>query len=309
MKNLFLILITFTILSCKHTNTSLAQEEESHMELHEEMDKVDKEYRKFQELLAQLYMDAQQNPVKVILQADSLIGANKTEKGKYKLQIKSNIATSLHDLKAELFYKLGKYNESIIELEANDYKSGETAVAYAANYIKLKDYKKAKTFIDSIGKSCYIYDYALGNYYESVGNKTEALKIYKEIKQDKSIKHYAYYKLAINRFEELQKSNPKLLDEIYFPTGNPSFEIADSDDENTTKIFKLMEQLPENQECKETNILESPQINDKNYYWVRVTTKQKKEFNYYIYQETFEIKFFDLKNNKLMTLKEWRKAK
>jgi hypothetical protein len=309
MKNSFLILISLAILSCKKSNNSYVQEEKAHMELHEEMDKVDKEYSKFEDQLTKLYAESEKNAEKVILKVDSLLLANKQEKDKYKSQIKSNIDESLHSFKAELFYNLGKYKESITELETDDYKSGDVAAAYAANYVKLKDYKKAKSFIDSIGKGFYIYDYALGNYFESVGNKDEAFKIYDKIKKDKSIKHYAYYKLAVNRFEELQKTNPKLLNEIYYPTGNPSFEIADSDNENRTKIFKLMEELPENQDWAGTGIIESPQENDKNYYWVRVKTQQGKEYNYYIYQQTFEIRYFDIKKNKLMTLEEWRKSK
>lgn len=309
MKNIFLILVLLSILSCKNTNNSLAQEEKAHMKLHEEMDKVDEEYRKFEKVLINLYSESETEPEKVIAKADSLLLINKSEKGKYKSQIKSSVENSLHSLKAELFYRIGKYSESITELETYDYISGERATKLAANYIKLKDKTKAKSFIDKIGKGFYIYDYALGNYNESIGNKTEALKIYDSIKQNKQIKHYAYYKLAVNRLEELQKSSPKLLNEIYFPTGNPSFDISDSDNANRTKIFNLMEKLPENQDWAGTRIVESPQENDKNYYWVRVETKQNKKFNYYIYQQTFEVKFFDTINNKLLTLEEWRKQK
>ncbi|KFF07892.1 tetratricopeptide repeat protein [Flavobacterium hydatis] len=307
MKHFFLILITITILSCNDKKAPYTDGEKEHMELHKEMEKVDREYQKFHSLLVQLYTDGENDPRKVLLEIDNLIALNKKEKDKYKSQIKSNINEDLYSLKAELYYKLGKYNESIKELNNNEYKSGDVAAAYAANYIKLKDHKKAKSFIDSIGIGYYIYDYALANYYECVGNKTEALKIYKKIQEDKTIKHYAYYKLAVNRLDKLQKNNAKLLDEIYYPTQNPNFEIADSDNENRTKIFNLMQDLPENQEWAGTSIIESPQINDKNYYWVRVTNKDKEEFNYYIYQETFEIKFFNPKTKKLLSLEEWRK--
>lgn len=84
--------------------------------------------------------------------------------------------------------------------------------------------------------------------------------------------------MAVNRLEELQKDNPKLLDEIYFPTGNPSFEICDSDNENRTRIFDLVKNLPESKGWTGTAILDDPQINDKDYYWVRVTTKNN-EYN------------------------------
>ena len=311
MKSIFIVLISLTIFSCKNI-ISTSTEDESHMELHKEMDKVSEEYTKFQKQLLSLYIESEKNPDLTISKADSLLLENKKEKDKYKSQIKGTIEDQLHYLKAELYYKKSEYKKSIIELDFDDdydFVSGDRACAYAANYLKLKQLDKAKSFVDSIGKGYYIYDYALANYNESIGNKNEAFKIYSEIKNDKSIKHYAYYKLAVNRLEELQKDNPKLLNEIYFPTGNPSYDIADSDDKNRTKIFNLIEKLPENKNWAETRIVESPQENDKNYYWVRVKTEKNKTFNYYIYQETFEIKFLDTINNKILTLEEWRKQK
>lgn len=316
MKNFSLILILFTILSCKDKNKSLLQEEKAHMELHEEMDKVDEEYVKFEKQLINLYTYSEKNPEKAILKIDSLLLVYKKEKDNYKSQIKSSVETQLHYFKAELLYQLAKYSESIKELEFDDFIYGDEAAGLAANYIKLKDNKKAKSFIDKIGKGFYIYDYALGNYYESIGEKIQAHKIYDSIKQDKRYKHYAYYKLAVNRLEELEKSNPKLLNEIYFPTGNPSFEIADSDNENRNKIFEMIKQIPETK-GKSVWIFESPQINDKDYYWIKVgkgeigdTDKDfKTEFNFFIYPKNFDIKYYAEKENKLMSIQEWRNIK
>lgn len=308
MKSIFILLISLTIFSCKNSNP-ISTEDEKHMELHKEMDKVDAEYVKFEKQLINLYTYSEKNPEKAILKIDSLLLVYKREKDNYKSQIKSSVETQLHYFKAELLYQLSRYSESIKELEFDDFIYGDEAAGLAANYIKLKDNEKAKLYINKIGKGFYIYDYALGNYYESIGEKTQAQKVYDSIKKDKSIKHYAYYKLAVNRLEELEKSNPKLLNEIYFPTGNPSFEIADSDNENRTKIFDLMDKLPENKNRTEIRIVESPQENDKNYYWIRVKTESNKTFNYYIYRETFEIKFLDTIKNNLMTLEEWRKNK
>lgn len=304
-------MLSLAIFSCKNTN-SISSEEEGHMALHKEMDKVGDEYNKFQKLLSTYYIESETNPNKIILKADSLLLINENEKDKYKSQIKGTIEDKLRYLKAELFYKKNEYEKSIKELDFDDdydFVIGDRACAYAANYLKLNQLDKAKSFVDSIRKSYYIYDYALANYYESVGNKNEAFKIYNKIKDNKSIKHYAYYNLAVSRFEELKKDNAKLLNEIYFPTGNPSFDIADSDDKNRTKIFNIMEKLPENKNWAGTRIVESPQENDKNYYWVRVKTEQNKTYNYYIYQETFEIKFLDTINNTLLTLEDWRKQK
>ncbi|MDX6183788.1 hypothetical protein SGQ44_15915 [Flavobacterium sp. Fl-77] len=305
---LFISLILLTSCDKRNLEKKLPQEElehKHHVEIHREMDKISAELGKFEEQLKIMYTDSEKNPEKVIKEADSLLTVKYFDK--YKLQIKPNIDDKLHYLKAELFYKLGEFSKSIKELNTDQYKQGDAAAAYAANYIKLKDYKRARLFIDSIGN--YISDYARGNYYESMGNKIAALKIYHSIRKNKSIKHYEFYKLTIARLNELNKNNPKLLNEIYFPTGNPAFKICDSDNKNRRKIFNLMEKLPENQKWAGTSIIESPQENDKNYYWVRVKTVQDKEFNYYIYEKTFEIKFFDQKNNKLMTLAEWRMSK
>lgn len=312
MKNSFFILISLIIFSCKNSNSSFEKEEKAHMELHKEMDKVSEEYAKFQKQLLSYYIESEKNPNSILSKTDSLLSINKDEKDKYKSKIKGTVEDQLHYLKSEIYYKKGEYEKSIKELDFDDdynFIMGDRACAYAANYLKLKQFDKAKSFVDSIRKGSYIYNYALANYNESVGNRKEAYKIYNDIKNDKSIKHYAYYKLAVNRLEELEKDNPKLLNEIYFPTGNPSFEICDSDNKNRTKIFDLMEKLPENQDWAGTSIVESPQENDKDYYWVRVKTQQNKKFNYYIYQRTFEIKFFDTVNNKLLTLEEWRKSK
>ena len=306
MKSLFILIISFAFFSCKNASP-VKSEEDSSMIFNEEMDKISGEIMKFEKLLVTYYEESKKSPELIILKADSLLLAYGKEKNKS--QIKSIIESDLHYLKAELYYRLGEYEESISELKLDNCSYNDRAVAVAANYVKLKEFNKAKSYIDSIGKGLYIYDYAFANYNESIGNRDEAFNIYREIKNDKSIKHYAYYKLAVYRYEELKNENPKLLNEIYFPTGNPSFDIADSDNENRTKIFNLMEKLLEDQNLTETSIVESPQENDKNYYWVRVETEQNEKYNFYVYQETFEIRFLDTINNKLMTLEEWRKQK
>lgn len=318
-----LFAILMIVFSCKNGKTSHADDKTSfvefdagHAEIHQEMEKISAEFEKFDKQLVALYEESEKNPEVVIKKADSLLVVNKNENDKYKSQIKKNIKSSLDYLKAELYYKLGQYENSISELEKEDYKSMDYAAAYAANYVKLKQLEKAKSFVDSIGKGFYIYDYVLGNYNEVIGNKKGALKIYGEIKNNKEIKHYAYYKWAVARFEELNLDNPKLLNETYFPTKNPNFDIADSDNENRKKIFDMIFQLPEAKN-KAVWIYESPQINDKDYYWIKVGKGDmvasqesfKTEFNFYIYPKNFDIKFFDEKNNKLMTLEEWRKNK
>ena len=267
--------------------------------------------RKFDDYLITLYKEAEKNPERVIRKSDSLFITNKKETEKYRSQIKSNVESKLHYLKAELFYKIGNYKESINELNFEDYKNGEAAIAFAANYVKLRNFKSAKTFIDNIGNINGHY-YALGNYYESIGDKTSALKTYKYIlEDDKSRKHFIYYQWTEKRVKELEKNMP-LLNEIFFPTGNPSFEICEIcnvDNEKRTKIMHLLEEIPENQkDWSSTSIVESPYDTGKNYYWVKVKVGNK-ELNYFVDQKTFEIKYFNPKTKTLMTLQDWRKGK
>lgn len=314
IKSFYFILILVAFFSCKNTTPIFIENDEDHAKLHDEMDKISAEISKFDQQLVELYALSEKNPNLVITKADSLLEINEKENDKYKLQIKKNVESALNYLKAELYYKTGNYNQSIKELN-KDYQSQSDATAYAANYAKLKQYDKAKFFIDKIGEGYYIYDYALGNYNEVIGNKNEALAIYKKIKDNREIKHYAFYPLAVARFEELSNSNPKLLDEIYFPTGNPTFDIADSDDENRTRIFDMIFAMPE-AKGKSVSIFESPQTNDKDYYWIKVGESTgfqpedlKVEFSFFIYPKDFAIKYYDEKNNKLMTIDEWRKSK
>ncbi|MEI7594877.1 MAG: hypothetical protein WCK02_03955 [Bacteroidota bacterium] len=322
-----ILIILFVFLSCKNSNKKLTDEkppakmekadEKSHVELHDEMDKVDKEFYKFMRILIILYKQADINPKRVIIKADSLLIINEKEKDPIKSRIKNSISNSLHYLKAELYYKIGDHKKSIKELETKNYVGDDIAVALASNYIKLKQFDKAKLFIDSVGKGYYIYDYVLGNYYESIGKRNKALKIYKEIEKDKSIKHYAHYSLAIGRIIELEKSNSILLNEIYFPTGNPNFEICKNDNENRDKIFEIIGELAEVKNSNENAsiwIYESPQENDQNYYWIKVgegefNKKFKTKFNFFVFINSFEIKYYDENNKKVISLNEWRKIK
>ncbi|MBF4471357.1 hypothetical protein [Flavobacterium sp. HJJ] len=283
--------------------------EKSHMEMHQEDEKISEEIQNFEAVLTKLYSESEKNPNRVLLKIDSLFTANQNETDKYKSQIKPNINRSLHSFKAELFYHIDKYKESIRELNFEDDKTGNTAISYAANYVKLKDFKTAKSFIDSIGNSNGDY-YAIGNYYESIGDKTSALKTYKYgLKDDKSRKHFIYYIWTQKRVEELEKNKP-LLNEIFFPTGNPSFEICEIcnvDNEKREKIMNLLIKMPENQNWSSTTILESPYDSGKDYYWIRVTAGNR-ERNYYVYPKNYEIKYFNAKTKTLKTLEEWRKG-
>lgn len=298
MKYLLFIIFSITLLSCKNEHEAC-----------EEVDRLSVERRKFDNYLITLYNESERNPEKIIRKSDSLLLINNNETDEYKNKIKSSTASKLHYLKAELFYKIGKYKESIEELNFENNYTGQNAIAYIANYIKLKDFNSAKSFIDSIGNVNGKY-YALGNYYESIGDKTSALKTYKvNLVDDKSRKHFIYYIWTQKRVEELEKNNP-LLKEVFFPTRNPNFEICEIcnvDGEKRQKIIDLLKEIPENQkDWSSTSIVESPYDTGKNYYWFKVEAGNK-EFNYFVDQKTFEIKYFNPKSKTLMTLKEWRK--
>ncbi|OOV25044.1 hypothetical protein BXU11_15960 [Flavobacterium sp. LM5] len=279
-----------------------------------EMEKVSKEMNIFDDILNKLYRESEKNPKKTLQKIDSLFKANENEKDKYKSQIKENIADDLRMFKAELLYNIGEYEKSIEILKIGT--SGHDEIGLVCNYVKLKKFDKAKRILDSIPNytfNTFIY----ANFYESIGKKDEALKIYKTIQKDKGINHFVYYKLAVERINELQKQNPILLNSIYYETGRPDFEVCDADNENRTKVIELVRELPEVKDKFEKNagigIVEAPKDNDKNYYWVRFYEDNslifKTEYNFFIYQKTFEIKYFDKKNNKVLSLAEWRKTK
>ena len=298
------------------------QDENHHKEIHQQMELASIEGNKMDSILVTLYNLSEKKPKLAIKEADSIIQISKNETDKIKLMNQNHILSSYGYFIAETYYKIGDYNNSLKNIKIDKFILGDDAAAMAANYIKLGNPEKAKPLIDSIRN--YLTDYARANYFESVGEKNNAFKIYEKIKNDKEIKHYAYYKLAVNRFDELSKPNPKLLNEIYFPTGNPNFEIADSDDENRTKIFDLFKNLSEVKKCEcEIYIYESPIQNDKEYYWIKIGNiesddisdianfdKLKTVYNFFVYpKNNFEIKFYNPKTQQILSLDEWRKKK
>lgn len=303
------LFLLVTIVSCKNS----VEKSESITDFKANLER-DSEKRTYQEIktfdaqLVTLYQEAEQNPELTLTKADSLFSANV----KSNRSIKNHINDRIRYFKAEIFYKLGNYKKSLGFLEQDSYQHCETALALAANYTKLNEHNKAKSFIDSIG--CYIYDYALGNYYESIGDRKKALNVYYKIQKNKEIKHYAYYPLAVDRIKELEKSSPKLLQEMYYPTGDPSFEICYSDSENRSKIFDMVMSMPE---CKNygVHIYQSPQTNDKDYYWIKVSNADHNYngenydavYDFFIYPKNFDIRYYDLKSGKLFSLEEWRR--
>lgn len=275
------------------------------------MERVSKEMQNFENVINKLYRESEKEPKKVLSKIDSLSKANEIEKDKYKSQIKENIAEDLRFFKAELLYNIGEYEKSIQVLKNDPNGYNDISIALVCNYVKLKKFDKAKLILDSIPNytfNTFIY----ANFYENIGNKKEALNIYKTIQKDKGINHFVYYKLAVDRIKELEKDNPILLNSVYFQTGRPDFEVCDADNKNRTKIMKLISELPEVTNLvnwNSTEIFKAPKDNDKNYYWIKVSDDEGEKFNFFVYQKTFEIKYYEKKNETILSLEQWRKQK
>lgn len=295
------------LLSCKEEKNSVFPLTDYDIEI--EMKKINDEWSIFEQLLNQLYTESEKNPAKAIKKIDSLYKVNENEKDKYKLQLKENIKLDLKMFKAELLYNISEYDKAVEILKSGT--SGHDEVALVCNYVKLKKFDKAKSILDSI-PSYTFNTFIYANFFETIGKKAEALKIYKTIQNDKGINHFVYYKLAVERIKELEKDNPLLLNSVYYETGRPDFEVCDADNENREKIMKLISQLPEYKNLNNwnsTEIFEAPKDNGKNYYWIKVNSDDNEQFNFFVYQKTFEIKYYDKKNNKLLSLNDWRKTK
>lgn len=301
------LLLFLILFSCKQESESVFPLTDYDTET--EMKKVDDEWTIFENTLNKLYRESEEHPEKTLEKIDSLYQVNENETDKFKVQIKENIASDLKMFKAELLYNLGKYDKSIEILKTGT--SGNDEVALVCNYVKLKKFDTAKRILDSITNYTF-HTFIYANFYETIGQPDEALKIYKNIQKDKGINHFVYYKLAIARIKELEKDKPILLNSAYYQTGRPDFEVCDSDSENRTKIMKLIRELPEVKQLKYWNsieIFQAPKDNDKNYYWIKVNSDNNEELDFFVYQKTFDVKFYDIKNNKLLSLNNWRETK
>lgn len=315
MKYLFTIII-FALLSCKKEVNPSAKSTLKHNYSAQELEEmVSEEANKFDQYLSTLYALQKTNPKKVIKKADSILATVNNNTCSF-LMIDNHVTYSLDYLKAEIYYNMNQCDSSIAILNRNDYQSCHSALAIAANYTVLKNHEMARKYVDSI--NCYIADFALANYYETVGDKESALKIYRETKRHREWGHYKYYELTLKRIEELEKPNPKLLSTLHFITGDPSYDIAEDDNELRGKIFDLLDTLPE---CTglERHIFRSPKTNDKDYYWIKVGKNikvghdyepdYKAQYDFFIYAKDLSVKYYNPETKKLIPLEEWRKTR
>jgi tetratricopeptide (TPR) repeat protein len=210
----------------------------------EEMQKASDELGKFDKVIIRYYNQIETNPTEVLKQTEKLVEKVKSQPDPN--NVRWNKLGSLFDLRAETFYTIGEYQNSIKEIHQAEQNNQETlggnfsfgsqsCINLACNYVKLKDFDKAKIFLDSAGKGIYMYEKA--NFFEAIGNRSKALEIYLEIKKDKSIDHYYYYQDALKRIEELRKPNAKLLREIHYKSSRSDKEICRTDNARRERIF------------------------------------------------------------------------
>ena len=322
MNKIIYILTSFFVLAGCDNSTHTKGKVATSYNAQEQLQKASDELEKFDKIIIEYYNQIDASPTDVIKQTEILINKVKTEPDSN--NVRWNKLGSLFGLRAETFYKEGEYQNSIIEIynEAQNMQEAlggaislgsEDCIHLACNYVKLKDFSKAKKFLDSAGRSWYIFDYVKANYYEVVGDKNKALQAYVEIKNDKSIDHYYYYQGALKRIEELNKPVPKLLNELFYPSARSDNPICKTDNERREKIFDLINQLPEVKACKTCDgisIYKEPDETNSSNYWVKVghgSANLGSQFNFFVDTLTYEIKYFDTKADRLLTLPEWRK--
>lgn len=76
--------------------------------------------------------------------------------------------------------------------------------------------------------------------------------------------------------------------------------------------MKLISELPEVTNLvnwNSTEIFKAPKDNDKNYYWIKVSDDEGEKIFFFVYQKTFEIKYYEKKNETILSLEQWRKQK
>lgn len=225
MKKLVILSVVLIVLYCcnqKENNPNLSHHDLNPGCKHEE--ELGKIRDSFNLILISLYNSNLPANI-LIIKADSLIKDFNTTKSGLRSEVSNMCQDQISYFKAEIFYRNGNYKESIKQINNSigeyPYVFGDKATALAANYIKLKDYVNAKSYIDSLRKGDYIYHYANAQYYECIKNKEKAIGFYKSIVNDSSKKRRFYFKIAQDRLKELYKNNAVFESEIIFPTMKP----------------------------------------------------------------------------------------
>ena len=183
----------------------------------------------FNKELALLYDLSEKDKNSAIYKAKELIknytltlDTTKSIESKNKIDYYSNFIGDLHYFIGETYYQYNELDESIKEFE---FETGQfNEIPKACIYIKQKKFEKAYSSLDSLTFRYYLYDFMFANYYETIGGKQKALEKYQSLLSGNWIDNGNYenlYKRTKDRIIELNKPNPILLKELYFPTINP----------------------------------------------------------------------------------------
>lgn len=228
------LLLLLLLVGCK--NTTQKESDTFCFCDEEEVLRVDNDFYQFDKILIDLYNLIETNPDKVISLTDSL--TDKIKKEPEPNSTRWSKLGSLFVLKAETFYRMGEYNNSIAEVfyhmeyDSVSLKSEElyidshSAIVLACNYVKIKDFNQAKYYLSYASKGWYITNYIFANFYEVVGDTTRAISAYQEILDDGSYGHYLHYEYAKKRMENLTSETPVLLKELYYPSERPDKRIT-----------------------------------------------------------------------------------
>jgi hypothetical protein len=324
LKLIYILILLLVLSSCKNKVKNNDAVYLTDYDNEKQENRAAAELDAFEQILIGYYKQMESNSAELIKQTDILI--NDIKKQPDPNIVRWNKLRSLHDLRAETFYRMGKYQSSIAEI----YKTGKDSpgsdgefyfgdagfIHLACNYVKLKDLQKAKLFLDSANTGWYITDYVVANYYEVAGKKDKALQAYYNIVKEESHDHYYFYRDALMRIQELKKANPALLTELFYPSERPDEEICQTDNERRTKIFDLIYEMPEVKDCKACNsvsIYKEPKQTKSSKYWIKVGQdnrgKLTTQYDFYVDTLTLEITYLDTNTQKELTLSEWRQRK
>jgi tetratricopeptide (TPR) repeat protein len=325
LKNIIYILtLLFGLTNCKE-QTQDDRAVCGSCDVEEQMRRASDELAKFHQVIIAFYDQIEAKPKKVVEETQLLIQNIKAEADTN--NVRWNKLGALYDLRAETFYKVGEYQKSIDEIYNAAKNNQETLggkflfgdndfIHLACNYVKLQDLKAAKQYLDSAEKGWYITDFIWANYYEVVNKKEDAFKVYRKILKQDERDHYYFYKDAQDRIDELAKQNPKLLTELFYPSDRPDNEICETDNDRRTKIFELIGNLTEVENCEECNVIlihQEPKHTESSKYWIKVGHDNGmnlvSQFNFFVDTLTCEITYLDTDTDEQITLTEWRKRK
>ena len=287
-------------------------------DVEEEMQKAGIELQRFDQQIIDLYIQAQANPQGVISKTHMLIQKIKAETDSN--NVRRNKLALIRDLRIETFYRMKQYQQSIAEINEapkynlEDFSLGDgDYVHLACNYVKLKDFKKARQCLDRVSKNWYNTDFIWANYNEVIGNRAEAISGYRAILEHDDYDHYFYFKDAQQRAEQLSKPGAILLTELFYPSDRPDNEICKTDNLTRNKIFEMIDTLAEVKACRECNglsIYQEPKQTKSSKYWIKVISDHDgnsiTKFNFFVDTATFYIIYLDMNSNRQLTLGEWR---